>query len=331
MIFNDIYKSYSRKDLNEELASRVDDYKNQYMQILSNASYVRSVIFDIDVNMRKEYEMYEELYSNFLFKNGGDIDNDGSQYINEIKKLEIFKPKFEELAIKAQLCLIALGEILDEKDKLSSSDILAIGGERLKLGSLFSSIFYKLRSINTNIPTGLDKYSKYCNDKFFELKDMISFLMPDRLSEIEGMDINESNISLMEYMIEEYLYIHKAEVSDFIGLILSNSLVIKDDEDLRNLELKLKIYSLYGGIPLYKSDIYNFYVAKFNYIVKYLSSYDGIYKYLNSSNNHLYCFELDCYLKILAKYQSRLMNLFHEALDDECVDTDGRRKLMGKK
>ena len=310
----------------------LDSYKKEYNQILASKRIIISIELELD-NLRNNSEMYTELLLNLI--NGEDLtisfDNvsyysAGTKRINcmsKMLKLKSYLHELEELYIKTELRIIALQEILNEKIFLSSlkkncikeeinnliSTILAIKNRTVAVKLEIERYLYNYSELN-NIEFAFDEDTQVVIDKKCnELKAMISLLMPQKYKDFEKNENNIVNLVFMEKCLEEYIYNHKTDADNLKEIIKDNILAIEKkskiydvDSCLKDLELKLKAFSLYGHNLITDDDIKDFYTIKFTYLT------NNIITILNFDFTKDTChFEIECYTDIISKKISDIL------------------------
>lgn len=310
----------------------LDSYKKEYNQILSSKRIIVSRELELE-ELRNNSEMYTELLLNLI--NAEDLTtsfdnvsyyNAGTKridYISKMLKLKSYLYELEQLYLKTQLRIIALQEILNEKIFLSALKKNCIKEELNNLISTILTIKNRTVAIKLEIEKYLNNYSELNNAEFAfdedtqivvdkkcnELKEMISLLMPQKYKDFKKIENNIVNLVFMEKSLEEYIYNHKTYANNLKQIISDKILAIEKKSEIhesvsgvKDLELKLKAFSLYGHNLITDDDIKDFCTIKFTSLT------NNIITILNFDFTKDTChFEIECYIDIISKKISDIL------------------------
>lgn len=309
----------------------LDEIKNKYIQILSS----KRLVFSKDLNygnLRLDMSMYYELIMNlindcekseyFLNATSYIIGTKKLDYMVLMGKLNSYFASLKNLEAETIIRLVALKEILDEKDFLSPLKKNSIREELNNLSSTYISLRTQRIAIKVEVDRFLTEYEvleseefennevedELINSRCQSLRDMISVL---DYAEFDKNNLNENsnaNIIFMEEILERYVYNHKNEARELRDKLNDLSRYLKDNLELENisgiireLEIKTKVFFLYGRNLITEEDIFNLYRLKFACLTR---NYMKEKVDLVTDVSHI---ELECYQEVITQKISDIL------------------------
>lgn len=304
--------------LEDELSlSLIEEYKREYLKKLKT----KRTISSIDVNSNNNQDIYIDILMNLCGINNCDVSfRDINSLPNEklnlsikVLKLKYYLEDIGNIIRDTKLHVIALNEILEE-EFLSKNKRNAIINEinnllhsllQLKNQEIASikEVFNYLKDIDTVKlkevleNNKLDITKDEIENRLSEVAEMASLVIPEKLNTHKKLYLDSLElIAKLEQELEIYVYLNKSIINDL------KSKVIKEDE-IKELELLFKIFTVYGRNLVTKEDLRKVYEVKFRVITK------DIFKDINFKiPENLSFTELECYQDIIFKKINRLRN-----------------------
>jgi len=299
------------------MPEELHDYQNIYYDLLMN-------IF------AKESEV--------SFEKVDEVKDEKLELSIECYKLRLYLERVRELIIEARLRLIALNELLNEK-VLSRNKKSAIINEIDNLShiiiifntqelAMIKGIHSYLTSIGTlDIKTFLEKLdnpnveekddNELINKRLEEVRELAILVIPDIVGYLESLNLSpKSLIAYLEQELEIYVYTHQddlaklREETDKIAYSLKATFIqeLKGRKEeyldrIKGLELRYKVFSLYGRNLVTYEDLEKLYEGKFCVLNSYILENINV----DISKNATYT-ELECYQNIIVDKINRLVS-----------------------
>ena len=285
---NDMAYIPTRDELNSELVKLLDQYKENYKEVLLQDKYITS--YDIS---SKDYS--DDMIMNFYLFNRLIINQDevyNLDTMEEYKRNELFlkykinpykillyMDKMEEIYNETLLRLIALKEIVNELE-LDKNKIDAIKNEIDTLtthyiifkNNLYASLM-EINNLKNNINRQFDRYNEYSSNLLVKayynrLKKYYKDLMLDKFEEIDKLDLPLINkLANLERELEVYCY-HSIDINKLNEELQEIDKIEKTSDNrkyllqrINELALRYEVLNRYGG---YELDLTPLYEVKFD-------------------------------------------------------------------
>lgn len=274
---NEIIKLPSRRDINsEEIISLIDDYKKEYLSILSTKKYLLPDMLS-SKNIQDELKMNMDLIMN-LYLSDNNLPDNKIDIITRYLKLKLYLDKINELGNEVLTKLIALTEISKEKVFLSKqkkhrisyeinnllSIMIMFNSQKYALERECESYFNKLLSLNIDINLTLDEQEQV-NKKLQDVHKIASTIPEINTSDYQGI----LGLVFLERQLEIYVYNHKEDAKTLkeqieIYTVFGPYKLLEKEEDIKLLELCCRLFNEYGRNLITDEDLLHLYRLKFN-------------------------------------------------------------------
>ncbi len=318
-------------DSSSLVLKELDDIKTKYLRILASKRTIVSTHFGNN-DIHEEIKMDQTLIMNLLDDEEAEIsfvqinleeETKELDYLCKMEKFKIYIQNIELIWENVLIKLTALNEIKREKVFLSPNKKQALNEEINNLESLYLSMqniimgltkeieSYKINYSLNSMKTGELNLSQLKQSKRKELEGMFKLVMPEKLKVLQTVKNEMLAISLMESELEKYVYTHKEKIEE-----LKSELDLLDDkvnnetntvkenmEFFNQLELKFKIFSMYGKKEISFDDIYKLYSLKFDILTQVLPLPEDFNILDNISK-----IEVEIFMDIIFKKVNNLIN-----------------------
>ena len=318
----------------KDIIKLIDEYKNDYLKILSQRKKVFTRDISID-NINNKKDMYLKLVLNILMDDFINIRLLDSKVI--LFKLKLYFEKILNVENETISRLIALKELekgkrvpLRNRDTLKneinnlSTSIYVLFTQKMAIKKEIDNYLTNISINNTNILN--DEIKNRINEVIEYTKSIMNIEDIIKIEKIDNMSMMEQIlvIALLETKLEEYIYNNKFEINklnDICDNLLNNYNLDEFDiqykllKEILKLEKRYMLFYKYGRNIVTDDDFYHLYSAKFKvFTLNILESNDSNTFYscnLNETNK-----ELEVYDKIMCEKREKIYNKQNDVVNE---------------
>ena len=296
--FGNLVTIPKREDFNNADLLKAAKFKEEYSQLLSQNKTLTSIILH-DNSLQEELNMNLELLMRISSNAEIEILTDNEKRIKSLitySKLELYVYKIVELENEIKLKILALNELKKELIKYTkiryfinrrnciNDEINNLTGLLCVLNNQKCAIYNKVNACAIEYKTIInddvlkDEDNDYLTNRYQKLLEYAKVLLDDK--EIEYANSFEDitiKVAAFEQELEIYAYTHSKDIKEMRFTLFKYNQFLEYNylghskpyeftkDDLRNLEIKFRVFDEFGKNIVTIEDLFDLYQFKFDY------------------------------------------------------------------